>query len=692
MSDAVDRLVATVEALRTHCPWTRSLTHGALTEYLVEEAYEAVEEIGARTDAQWADTAARRADGAYAALAGELGDVLFQVVLHAAVSRHPDAPASEAGFRVADAAEALTAKMVRRNPLVFTPDGRVRPAEELAGITPEDVELAGEAGSPPACRPSPRRPRSWTAPGARRRTRWPPTRRCRTPRPRGRTRPPSGRSCSPSSAGRAPRGWTRSGRCATSSPGSVRGTGAPSAEHGAGDQQAPRRGADATLNACRDDARTRRRPRLKETRSMALIDAIHSREILDSRGNPTVEVEVLLTDGSLGRAAVPSGASTGEFEAVERRDGDTERYLGKGVLDAVAAVEEIAEELEDEVAADQRAIDRLMLDIDGTENKGKLGANAVLGVSMAVAVAAAQSADLPLYRYLGGPNAHVLPVPMMNILNGGAHADSNVDIQEFMIAPIGAPSFREALRWGAEVYHTLKKVLQEKGLSTGLGDEGGFAPSLESNRAALDLISEAVKKAGYTLGEDIALALDVASSEFCEKGSYTFEGEKRSSEDMAAYYTELVDNYPIVSIEDPLDENDWEGWRLLTEALGDRVQLVGDDLFVTNVSRLQRGIDERSGNALLVKVNQIGSLTETFDAIALAQRHQFHCMISHRSGETEDTFIADLAVATNAGQIKTGAPARSDRVAKYNQLLRIEEDLGDAAVYAGRSAFPRFRG
>ena len=425
---------------------------------------------------------------------------------------------------------------------------------------------------------------------------------------------------------------------------------------------------------------------------MALIDAIHSREILDSRGNPTVEVEVLLTDGSLGRAAVPSGASTGEFEAVERRDGNTERYLGKGVLDAVAAVEEIAEELEDEVAADQRAIDRLMLDIDGTENKGKLGANAVLGVSMAVAVAAAQSADLPLYRYLGGPNAHVLPVPMMNILNGGAHADSNVDIQEFMIAPIGAPSFREALRWGAEVYHTLKKVLQEKGLSTGLGDEGGFAPSLESNRAALDLISEAVKKAGYTLGEDIALALDVASSEFCEKGSYTFEGEKRSSEDMAAYYTELVDNYPIVSIEDPLDENDWEGWRLLTEALGDRVQLVGDDLFVTNVSRLQRGIDERSGNALLVKVNQIGSLTETFDAIALAQRHQFHCMISHRSGETEDTFIADLAVATNAGQIKTGAPARSDRVAKYNQLLRIEEDLGDAAVYAGRSAFPRFRG
>jgi len=425
---------------------------------------------------------------------------------------------------------------------------------------------------------------------------------------------------------------------------------------------------------------------------MALIDAIHAREILDSRGNPTVEVEVLLTDGSLGRAAVPSGASTGEFEAVERRDGDKDRYLGKGVRDAVAAVGELAEELEGEFAADQRAVDRLMLDMDGTENKGKLGANAVLGVSMAVAVAAAQSADLPLYKYLGGPNAHVLPVPMMNILNGGAHADSNVDIQEFMIAPIGAPSFAEALRWGAEVYHELKKVLQEKGLSTGLGDEGGFAPSLESNRAALDLIGEAVGRAGYTLGTDIALALDVASSEFFENGSYTFEGQQRSAEDMAAYYGELVDNYPIVSIEDPLDEDDWEGWKHLTEQLGERVQLVGDDLFVTNVERLQRGIDERSANALLVKVNQIGSLTETFDAIALAQRHMFRCMISHRSGETEDTFIADLAVATNAGQIKTGAPARSDRVAKYNQLLRIEEDLDDAAVYAGRSAFPRFRG
>ncbi|SJN34903.1 Enolase [Micrococcus lylae] len=425
---------------------------------------------------------------------------------------------------------------------------------------------------------------------------------------------------------------------------------------------------------------------------MALIDAIQAREILDSRGNPTVEVEVLLTDGSVGRAAVPSGASTGEFEAVERRDGDKGRYLGKGVQDAVAAVDEIADELEGAFAEDQRAVDYAMLDLDGTPNKGKVGANAILGVSMAVAVAAAQSAELPLFKYLGGPNAHVLPVPMMNILNGGAHADSNVDIQEFMIAPIGAPTFKEALRWGAEVYHALKKVLQDKGLGTGLGDEGGFAPNLESNRAALDLIAEAVQAAGYTLGEDIALALDVASSEFCENGRYTFEGEQRSAEQMAAYYTELVDNYPIVSIEDPLDENDWEGWQLLTESLGGRVQLVGDDLFVTNVERLQRGIDDKAGNALLVKVNQIGSMTETFDAISLAQRHMFHCMISHRSGETEDTFIADLAVATNAGQIKTGAPARSDRVAKYNQLLRIEEELGDAAVYAGRTAFPRFQG
>jgi enolase len=424
---------------------------------------------------------------------------------------------------------------------------------------------------------------------------------------------------------------------------------------------------------------------------MAMITAVHARQILDSRGNPTVEVEVLLEDGSYGRAAVPSGASTGAFEAVERRDGDKKVYLGKGVLDAVKAVdEEIAEAVIGLDATDQRLVDRTMLDLDGTDNKGGLGANAILGVSLAVARAAANASDLELYKYLGGPNAHVLPVPMMNILNGGSHADSNVDIQEFMIAPIGAPTFSEALRTGVEVYHSLKAVLKERGLATGLGDEGGFAPNLESNRAALDLISEAIEKAGYTVGTDVALALDVASSEFFENGSYSFEGKQLSAAEMTTYYEELVRDYPIVSIEDPLDEDDWEGWQTLTASVGTQVQIVGDDLFVTNPERLSRGIEEGAGNALLVKVNQIGSLTETFDAISLAQRHMFHCMISHRSGETEDTTIADIAVATNAGQIKTGAPARSERVAKYNQLLRIEEELGDAARYAGASAFPRY--
>jgi enolase len=424
---------------------------------------------------------------------------------------------------------------------------------------------------------------------------------------------------------------------------------------------------------------------------MAMITAVHARQILDSRGNPTVEVEVLLEDGSYGRAAVPSGASTGAFEAVERRDGDKKVYLGKGVLDAVKAVdEEIAEAVIGLDATDQRLVDRTMLDLDGTDNKGGLGANAILGVSLAVARAAANASDLELYKYLGGPNAHVLPVPMMNILNGGSHADSNVDIQEFMIAPIGAPTFSEALRTGVEVYHSLKSVLKERGLATGLGDEGGFAPNLESNRAALDLISEAIEKAGYTVGTDVALALDVASSEFFENGSYSFEGKQLSAAEMTTYYEELVRDYPIVSIEDPLDEDDWEGWQTLTASVGTKVQIVGDDLFVTNPERLSRGIAEGAGNALLVKVNQIGSLTETFDAISLAQRHMFHCMISHRSGETEDTTIADIAVATNAGQIKTGAPARSERVAKYNQLLRIEEELGDAARYAGASAFPRY--
>jgi enolase len=426
---------------------------------------------------------------------------------------------------------------------------------------------------------------------------------------------------------------------------------------------------------------------------MALIDAIHAREILDSRGNPTVEVEVLLSDGQIGRAAVPSGASTGEHEAVELRDGDKGRYLGKGVQKAVdAVIDQIAPALIGFDATDQRSIDQAMLDLDGTPNKSKLGANAILGVSLAVANAAAASADLPLYKYLGGPNAHVLPVPLMNILNGGSHADSDVDIQEFMIVPIGAETFSEGLRWGVEVYHNLKSVLQAKGLSTGLGDEGGFAPNLPSNRAALDLIQEAIKNAGYTPGKDIALALDVASSEFFKDGAYQFEGKALSATEMSAYYAELVADYPLVSIEDPLDENDWEGWKTLTDSLGDKVQLVGDDLFVTNPAILQRGIDTKTANSLLVKVNQIGSLTETLDAVSLAQRAGYTTITSHRSGETEDTTIADISVATNAGQIKTGAPARSERVAKYNQLLRIEEELDDAARYAGRSAFPRFKG
>lgn len=422
---------------------------------------------------------------------------------------------------------------------------------------------------------------------------------------------------------------------------------------------------------------------------MASIEAVGAREILDSRGNPTVEVEVALDDGTIGRAAVPSGASTGQFEAVELRDGG-DRYLGKGVRKAVEAVNTtIAAEIVGFDADDQRSVDAAMIALDGTPNKAKLGANAILGVSLALSKAAADSAGLPLFRYVGGPNAHVLPVPMMNILNGGAHADSNVDVQEFMIAPIGAPSFAEALRQGTEVYHALKSVLKKDGLSTGLGDEGGFAPSLPSNRAALDLIATAVEKTGLRLGTDIALALDVASSEFFENGSYTFESAAKTSEEMADYYAELVSAYPIVSIEDPLDEEDWDGWVALTERIGDQVQLVGDDLFVTNVERLTRGLEQGAANAMLVKVNQIGSLTETLDAVELAHRHGFSNMMSHRSGETEDVTIADLAVATNCGQIKTGAPARSDRVAKYNQLLRIEEALGSAAVYAGASAFPR---
>jgi enolase len=425
---------------------------------------------------------------------------------------------------------------------------------------------------------------------------------------------------------------------------------------------------------------------------VATIEGIVAREILDSRGNPTVEVEIGLDDGTIARAAVPSGASTGAFEAVELRDGDPKRYGGKGVQRAVENVtERIAPELVGYEASEQRAIDQRMIELDGTPDKSDLGANAILGVSLAVARAAAESAELSLFRYLGGPNAHLLPVPMMNILNGGAHADSNVDIQEFMIAPIGAPTFSEALRYGAEVYHALKSVLKKKGLATGLGDEGGFAPSLPANAAALDLIGEAVAAAGYTLGDDIVLALDVAATEFYRDGAYVFEGAPKSADDMIAYYAKLAESYPIVSIEDPLAEDDWAGWSAMTAELGRKIQLVGDDLFVTNPERIARGIAEGAANAVLVKVNQIGSLTETFDAVELAHRSGFRTMMSHRSGETEDTTIADLAVAVGSGQIKTGAPARSERVAKYNQLLRIEDELDDAARYAGRGAFPRYR-
>jgi enolase len=425
---------------------------------------------------------------------------------------------------------------------------------------------------------------------------------------------------------------------------------------------------------------------------VAAIEALGAREILDSRGNPTIEVEVLLDDGTIARAAVPSGASTGAFEAVELRDGG-QRYGGKGVEKAVQVViDDIGPEVVGFEASEQRLLDARLIQLDGTPNKSKLGANAILGVSIAVARAAAESSELPLFRYLGGPNAYLLPVPMMNIVNGGAHADSNVDIQEFMIAPIGAATFAEALRWGAETYHALKAVLKGRGLATGLGDEGGFAPSLDSNREALDLILEAIGKAGFHPGRDIALAVDVAATEFHHDGVYAFEGADKSSSDLIAYYADLVANYPLVSLEDPLDEEDWDGWKAITDALGAKVQIVGDDLFVTNPERLARGIATGTANALLVKLNQIGTLTETLDAVDMAHRAGYRTMTSHRSGETEDTTIADVAVATNAGQIKTGAPSRSERVAKYNQLLRIEEELDDAARYAGSSAFPRFTG
>ena len=424
---------------------------------------------------------------------------------------------------------------------------------------------------------------------------------------------------------------------------------------------------------------------------MTSIKSVKAREILDSRGNPTIEVDVALSDGAFGRAAVPSGASTGAFEAAELRDGG-ERYLGKGVRQAAANIEKlIAPRVVGQNPFEQQVIDKLMIEIDGSPNKSKLGANAILGVSLAVARAAANSKKLPFYAFIGGTDANLLPVPMMNILNGGAHADTNVDIQEFMIAPIGAQTFGESLQWGAEIYHALKSVLKKRGLATSIGDEGGFAPNLESNRAALDLIVEAIGKAGYKPKEEIALAMDVAATEFFKDGKYEFEGSQLSSDEMISYYKSLVDSYPLVSIEDPLSEDDWAGWIQITKDLGSQVQLVGDDLFVTNPERLAKGIKNGAANALLVKVNQIGTLTETLDAVKMAHDAGYRSMMSHRSGETEDTTIADLAVAANCGQIKTGAPARSERVAKYNQLLRIEEELGSRARYAGRAAFPRFK-
>lgn len=427
---------------------------------------------------------------------------------------------------------------------------------------------------------------------------------------------------------------------------------------------------------------------------MSMIIDVYAREVLDSRGNPTVEVNVYLESGVIGRALVPSGASTGEYEAVELRDGDKNRYLGKGVLKAVENVNTIiAPEIAGYDALDQVAVDQALIALDGTDNKGKLGANAILGVSMAVAHAAAEYLEIPLYRYLGGFSGKTLPTPMMNILNGGEHADNNVDFQEFMVMPVGAPNFREALRMGAEIFHTLKKVLKDKGLNTAVGDEGGFAPNLTSNEEAIKTIIEAIEKAGYTPGDDVKIALDVASSELYNDGKYELKGEgiTKTSDEMIEMYRDLCDKYPIISIEDGLDENDWEGWEKLTTELGDRVQLVGDDLFVTNTERLSRGIEQGVGNALLVKVNQIGTLTETFEAIEMAKRAGYTAIISHRSGETEDTTIADIAVATNAGQIKTGAPSRTDRVAKYNQLLRIDDELGTQGHYAGMSAFYNLR-
>ena len=704
------RAVEVMDALREPGgdAWTHRQTHASLARYLLEETYEVLEVID--DPASHGPTALR----------DELGDLLFQILFHARVGQEADPP-----WDIDDVARAFVAKMERRNPHVFGPEG------EQVLTDPGDVEeiiaqwhavkAAERQAAVATGGAAPQRAVAWSEGiPARLPALQTAAKMVHRARSAGQLEQLLAAADQETAAGQERGHGTVIGRALLDlvvaaeardedpetalrsllvridAPGAAEAADSYSCEYvrGRGRDRGHRPGADGldcprTVSADRPfgTSLTRR----KEQPMAATIDAVHSREILDSRGNPTVEVEVLLDDGTFARAQVPSGASTGAFEAVERRDGDKSRYLGKGVEQAVAAViEDLAPKILGMDVQEQRAIDAVMNEADGTDNKGAIGANAILGVSLAVSKAAADSAGIPLYQYLGGPNAHVLPVPMMNILNGGSHADSNVDIQEFMIAPIGAESFHEALRVGAEVYHALKAVLQERGLNTGLGDEGGFAPNLDSNRAALDLIVKAIGKAGYEAGKDVALALDVAATEFCEQGSYTFEGSVKSASEMVDYYAELVEAYPLVSIEDPLDEEDWDGWKAMTDRLGGKIQIVGDDLFVTNPVRLGRGIESGAANALLVKVNQIGTLTETFDAVDLAHRAGFRSMMSHRSGETEDTTIADLSVATNCGQIKSGAPARGERVNKYNQLLRIEEELEDAATYAGASAFPRF--
>jgi enolase len=700
------RAVAVMDSLRAEGgdAWSAAQDHHTLARYLLEETHEVLEVIAAAS----ADGQVRGEE-----LRDELGDLLFQILFHARIGEQED-PA----WGIDDVARSFVDKMHRRNPHVFGP-GASRVLEDRGDV---DAIIAQWHAAKAAERADPSEPAAdarsngsatsvanWSAgipaglPSLQRALKV--AHRARsdggTEQLRERAREGAASADADSWGGAFalqlldlviaaertdtdPETALRTLLLRILSPGTGPSSGGPAEVTGPSPRLDPVQG--------RHRGRTWRKSHRRKEPHMALIDAVHAREILDSRGNPTVEVELILDDGTFARAEVPSGASTGAFEAVERRDGDKGRYLGKGVQDAVRAViDDLGPKVVGLDVRDQRAIDQAMHDADGTPNKGSLGANAILGVSLAVAKAAAEEADLEVYQYVGGPHAHVLPVPMMNILNGGSHADSNVDIQEFMIAPIGAESFTEAVRWAAEVYHALKAVLHDRGLATGLGDEGGFAPNLDSNREALDLILEAITKAGYTPGKDVALALDVAASEFHEDGAYQFEGSAKSSAEMIDYYAGLVADYPLVSIEDPLDEEDWEGWTAFTERLGDSVQVVGDDLFVTNPERLSKGIELKAANALLVKVNQIGSLTETLEAVDLAHRNGFRCMMSHRSGETEDTTIADLAVALNTGQIKSGAPARGERVNKYNQLIRIEEGLGEAAVYAGASAFPRFQ-